>query len=447
MSLAAAACAGPSPEARLRRALQTPAGLVRLPPGLVTVSSELVIPPRATGLTIVGHPSGTVLQASDSFHGRAILVCDTAERIELRDFTLDGNREALARPVGLPPHIDFAGYYSHNGIWARNVAGLTLTNLAIRNVAAFPILVAASRNVRIERVSIHNSGSRNHARRNNTTGGILLEEGVRDFLIRNCTLRNILGNGIWTHSLYESPRNRDGQILNNSFDTIGRDAIQIGHAVNVVVRGNTGRNIGYPTEAVDVEGGGFPVALDTAGNVERCAYLANRFEEVNGKCIDLDGFHHGEVRNNVCVNRRGPEAYPHGNFGIAMNNANPDMRSEQIRLIGNEIDGALYSGILVIGSRHLIRGNRLRNLNLARCYDNAALCAYKLRDEPDFLASGIYLARGAERPDPARNNRIEDNELSGFGIDRRCIVAAPGVSLRDNHIQNNRCAAPPPSPE
>jgi hypothetical protein len=62
---------------------------------------------------------------------------------------------------------------------------------------------------------------------------------------------------------------------------------------------------------VDVEGGGIPVAIDTAGNVDQTVYAGNRFEEVNGKCIDLDCFHHGEVSHNSCVNRgSGPNAAP-----------------------------------------------------------------------------------------------------------------------------------------
>jgi hypothetical protein len=252
-------------------------------------------------------------------------------------------------------------------------------------------------------------------------------------------LRNVLGNGVWTHSLYTSPRNRDGVIARNRFENIGRDAVQAGHVANLRVENNSGSRIGYPVERVDSEGGGIPVAIDTAGNVDRSVYGGNRFEEVDGKCIDLDGFHHGEVRDNVCINRGRPEDYPSGNFGIVMNNTDPDMKSEWIAILNNQIDGALYSGMLVIGSHHIIRGNRLRNLNLAHCNDNRARCNWLLATEPEFLRSGIYLARGAEHPDPARANRIEGNEFSGYGIEQHCIVAGPGVALAANTVVGNRC--------
>ena len=37
------------------------------------------------------------------------------------------------------------------------------------------------------------------------------------------------------------------------------------------------------------------------------------------------------------------------------NNTNPDMQSEEIRVIGNIIDGTKFGGIFVIGRGHTIR--------------------------------------------------------------------------------------------
>jgi hypothetical protein len=426
-------------EGAVRRALARTTGTVRLPAGIIEVPVELAIPRGAHDLEVTGDPAGTVLRATASFQGRAILSCRSAARIRFSRFTVDGNRASLERRAGLPPYVAFAGFYSNNGILVEQAAGLTIQDVSFRNVASFPILVAASKDVLIQRVVIEDSGSRNEKGKNNTTGGILLEEGTTDFRVEDCRIRNVRGNGIWTHSLYKSPRNQRGRIAGNQFENIGRDAIQVGHAVAVTVTDNTGKRIGYPAGEVDVENGGFPVAIDTAGNVERSFYSANHFEEIDGKCIDLDGFHHGEVRDNVCINRGRPEDYPFGNYGIVMNNANPDMKSEWITIADNEIDGTLYSGMLVIGSNHKIVRNRLRNLNLARCNDNRARCTWLLATEPEFLRSGIYLARGAARPDPARANRIEANEVSGYGIAQHCIVAAPGVSLAANTVVGNRC--------
>jgi hypothetical protein len=302
------------------------------------------------------------------------------------------------------------------------------------------VLVSASRHVSIDSVGVVRSGSLNSKGRNNTSGGILLEERTEDFSVRNSTFRAVRGNGVWTHSLYTSPRNARGVIANNRFEDIGRDAIQVGHATQVRVERNTGARIGYPVIEVDVEGGGTPVAIDTAGNVDHSSYLENRFEEINGKCIDLDGFHEGEVRGNVCTNRQSAADYPFGNFDIAFNNTNPDMQSRKIRVVDNVIDGARFGGIFVIGRNHIIAGNRLLRVNLAGCNESAAKfnCFYNV-DEPDFLQAGIYLSRKAERPDLTAENTITDNVISGHRMSKRCVLAAPGVNLSSQIIKRNTC--------
>ena len=232
------------------------------------------------------------------------------------------------------------------------------------------------------------------------------------------------------------PRNRNGRIAENHLEQIGRDAIQVGHATRVRVENNTGRFIGFPAEIVDVEGRGMPVAIDTAGDTDDSAYQGNRFEEIDGKCIDLDGFHDGEVRSNTCVNRRDAVDYPYGHYGIVMNNSNPDMQSDGVRIAGNEIDGAVFGGIFVIGSKNLISRNRLHRLNLAHCPNQTAVCSYA-PDQPDLLRSGIYLGAGAERAAPAHANVIEGNDISGFGV--KCVAAAPGVALAANTVAGNTC--------
>ena len=424
-------------ESTLRHALLSGTGVVELPAGVMDLSTELLVGPRAHDLEVRGAPSGTTLRASSRFRGRALIRCDSASRIRFTGFSIDGNRSALEHPTGLPPfNRSFAEFTTGNGILAVGVTALSVSGVRFVRVSGFAILASQSRDVTVDRVAVEDSGSRNAAGRNNATGGILLEEGTENFRVTDCTLRNVRGNGIWMHSLYTSPRNRNGRIADNHLERIARDAIQVGHATRVRVENNTGRFIGFPPELVDVEGG--PVAIDTAGNTDRSAYQGNRFEEINGKCIDLDGFHDGDVRANTCVNRGSAEQYPHGHFGIVMNNSNPDMQSQNVRIVDNRIDGALFGGIFVIGSRNLISRNRLHRLNLAHCPRNTAACRYA-PDQPDLLRSGIYLGAGAERPAPAHANVIEENDISGFGMSAHCIAAAPGVSLHANDIARNSC--------
>ena len=416
-------------------------GTVHLPRGSTEVSSELKLPDGAHDLTIVGAGEGTVLRASMEFHGRAILSCHGCRNITFRNFAIDGNRSALEKALPVPPtDKDFAGFFTDNGILVDEGDGLSVDHVDFANVAGFAILVNHSRGVWLDHITVRDSGSHNAKGRNNTSGGILLEEGVDSFTVADSVFRNILGNAVWTHSRYRSPRNHMGRISNNQFFDIGRDAIQVGHAANVQVAGNRGSRIGFPLDIVDVEGRGTPVGIDTAGNVDHSLYEGNRFEEFNGKCIDLDGFHDGAVRGNTCINRGAPEDYPSGNFGIAMNNASIEMHSQNVVIENNEISGTKFGGMFVLGEGHTIRNNRMTRLNTAHCNEtHLKFGCLAILGEPGFLESGIYLAKGGERPGPARHITIENNVISGYKMKEHCIEAAPSVKMSENTIKGNQC--------
>lgn len=396
--------------------------VVQLPHGVLELHTEMVV---ESGAQVVGAASGSVLRAAGDFRGRALLVV-RGDGVQLRGFVVEGNRGAVAMRAGLPGYdVPFARFTANNGVLAEGVRGLTIQAVEFREVAGFAILVSRSRDVTIDRVTVADSGSVNAAGRNNTTGGILLEEGTTDFRVTRCNVRNVLGNGIWTHSLYTSARNARGVFAENRLDTIGRDALQAGHATEMRIEGNVGTRIGYPEAAIDVEARAIPVGIDTAGNVDRSVYAGNQFSAVNGKCVDLDGFHDGEVRDNVC---RGIAGY-----GVVMNNTNPDMQSSHVRIEGNVLDDVKYGGIFVIGTDNAIVRNRLLNLNTAHCG-----CPFTA-GEPDLFRSGIYLGKGAERPAPARGNLVEGNEISGYGMEAHCIGGAPTIYPEWNTIRNNRC--------
>jgi len=201
--------------------------------GTIDVSSELRIPDGAHDLKIYG--ANTTLRASRDFRGRAVLSCRGCRNIEFHDLAIDGNRAALERPLPLTPgDKPFATFYPNNGILLENTRGVAIDHVKIANVANYAILISHSSDIFISYVTVENSGSHNEKGRNNASGGVLIEEGSGNFTVAGCAFRNILGNGVWTHSFYGSPRNSQGKILNNTFEAIGRDAIQVGHATGVV---------------------------------------------------------------------------------------------------------------------------------------------------------------------------------------------------------------------
>jgi hypothetical protein len=374
------------------------------------------------------------------FRGAAAVVVQ-GDDVWLHDFSIDGNRASFEARQGLPPYDrSFAAFTANNGIEAVLRKSVEIDRVGLSNIAGFAVLASRVGQMHIRRATVEDSGSHNAAGRNNTTGGILFEEGSADFSVENCTFRNILGNALWTHSLYTSPRNRRGFFGRNRIDTAGRDAIQIGHATDITVADNTTSHIGFPAEASDLENRAIPVGIDTAGNVDNTFYLRNRIAEINGKCMDLDGLHDSEIRGNVCVNRNPPAAYPLGNYAIVMNNTNPDMRTRNIRIVENRIERPVFGAIFVIGERNLIVRNLLLDLNTAHCNQNIAhyQCNYSTAD-PQILAAGVYLGRGAERPAPARNNIVENNLITGWEMKTGCVVSAPDIPANWNTVRGNDC--------
>ncbi|HVO98558.1 MAG TPA: right-handed parallel beta-helix repeat-containing protein [Bryobacteraceae bacterium] len=434
-----AGCGG-TVESRLRETLaRQPTGSISLPPGIIEISSELRLAPGAHDLEVVG--SRTILKAANNFKGRAIFFAEGARNLRFRDFSIDGNRSTFDQPAEMaPPENAFRVFYSNNGIVLDRVEGVEISQVRFSAIPSFAVIASRSSGVKIRNVLVEDSGTKKPNGRNNTTGGIVIEEGTSNFEVRDSEFRRIRGNALWTHSLYTSPRLHDGLFVSNRFEQLGRDAIQVGAASNVRVEDNAGNHIGYPPELVDFETYGTPVALDTAGNVDHSTYVHNKFEEVNGKCIDLDGFHDGSIVENTCVNRGAPASYAFGHFGIVMNNTDPNMNSQNIEIRGNIIDGVKFGGLFLMGSGHTVTGNSFIHLNTAECNENAKQfgCVYKA-DEPEMLESGIYLSKGVVRMEDVRGNTIRNNTISGHKMKSRCIAAGPGVKLRENTIGPNAC--------
>ena len=416
-------------------------GKVYLPNGVLELTKPLEIAPGIRNLELIGSRE-TVIRPSADFQGNAFIRCRSCKNVRLRGFVIEGSAgNATVLPMDLPPSdVPFLTHFQNNGITADSADGLSISEVTFRDIASFAVIVSHSKNVRIEKVNVLNSGTRNSRGRNNTTGGILFEEGSDRWEVLDSNFDKILGNGVWTHSRYNSPRNSNGLIKGNTFNTIGRDAIQVGHANRVRVLFNKGKLIGYPIDIIDVENNATPVGVDTAGKVDESYYNDNQFEEVNGKCFDLDGFHDGEVARNVCINRGRPEDYPHGHFGLVMNNTFPEMRSQLVTIRDNVFDGMKFGGLFIIGANHKILNNRLLNLNRASCNDRKAeFGCVGFPDEPDLMRAGIYLGQRAERPDPAENIVIDNNQISGYQMKANCILYAPKVNPATLQSKGNTC--------
>src|SRR4051794_26896334 len=89
--------AAADPEAQLRTALLAKTGAVALPAGAIEISREIVLPSDAHDLDLRG-PNPTI-KAAATFRGRALIVIPAGKNIKIHDVSLDGNRDAIARPA------------------------------------------------------------------------------------------------------------------------------------------------------------------------------------------------------------------------------------------------------------------------------------------------------------------------------------------------------------
>lgn len=411
------------------------AGVIELPPGETHLSRPMELPKALQHLIVRGNPKGSTLVLDEGFRGRAAIDVSGATDIALLNFTIRGNRRDLKSEWYLPPgETPFADYFTANGIVVRNSSAVKISGVALSQIRSFPVIVNASSDVSISHLKIEDSGNLNSKGRNNTSGGILLEQGVSRFEIASCSIARITGNAIWTHSYASAPRSRDGSIHDNIITRVARDAIQIGHATNVRVENNSGSELGYPVEQVDIESSAVAVALDSAGNVDHSTYAYNRFTGVNGQCIDLDGFHDGAVTGNSCVNNKPIDAYPALHAGIVFGSTYPGLDPGRVVITGNTIAGFAYGAVFLLGNNNRIEGNQFLDMNRAHCgtKPTPSRCAYAL-DQPDLLRAGIYLAG------KAKNNVIRGNTITGFEIADHCIAAAPDVNLKANTTTPNTC--------
>lgn len=434
---------GKNSERALRAALTRGDHLIQLPAGTLDIHSPLVIPAGTRDIAVEGDPSGTTLRLATDFRGAAVISGTDLVHVRLSGFRIVGNRRTLGSARYLPPSdVAFADFYDGNGLLFRNSRRVEMRNLSFEGIIGFPVLISHCSGVTIEGVTITNSGSLNAQGHSNTTGGILLEEGSSDFSVSSCNITHIRGNGIWTHSKDGSAQNRNGIISHNRIQGTPRDAIQIGHALNIQVIDNQGSDIGVPVAEVDVPGRGTPVALDSAGDVSNSVYSGNHFRDVDGQCIDLDGFHDGKVVGNSCVNRLPADHYPLSHEAIVFGNSNEQMLSENVVVRNNSMEGFGYGGVFLIGRRHEITNNRFVDLNRNHCTGDMSVprCNYA-PEEPGMLRSGIYLADHAARASDTRDNVIRNNEISGFGMDRWCVELSPRLDRKANRTSSNVCTA------
>jgi ubiquinone/menaquinone biosynthesis C-methylase UbiE len=259
-------CAADTPEAQLRKALETKTGAVTLPAGEIMLAREILLPADAHDLEI--HGSGTTIKAAEGFRGRALIVLQGGRNIRIHDLVLDGNRDAVGRMLTLPPAgTMYSRVLPGNGIVAESVTGLEIYAVKAGHIATFAVLVNSGHNVKLHDIEVSDSGGFNPQRRNNGTGGLALEEGTSDFEIRHCRFGGLRGTGITLRAVER------GHVIDNEFAVVAHDGIRVSESKTVTIENNSIRQVGFPAEEVDAR----------------------------AACITFDHVTTGEIRGNTCA--------------------------------------------------------------------------------------------------------------------------------------------------
>ena len=228
------------------------------------------------GDTLRGAPSGSTLRASAEFKGRAMVVLGSDATVER--VTIDGNRAKLARPMPIAPYDRaFADFYRTT----ESSASGTHEHHHSKCEAEKHCKLRGNRERGEERQrssasTVSDSGSLNDKAATTRPGAFFSRKEQRSSSCRTACFENVHGNGIWTHS-----RNVLGTGMAESqatdSSTIGRDAIQVGHATEVRVDHQYRLAHRISHEMVDMEGGGCRSRSTLREMCDKSVYEENEF--------------------------------------------------------------------------------------------------------------------------------------------------------------------------
>jgi len=440
VGVAISAGCGRTPAEKFLLAVAEGKGKVPLPGGVLELEKPIVMGPRANGLEIIGKP-GDVVRARKGIELRAFFVCRECKKVTLSGFAIEGDPDLRSHPAEAPPaDTELREYFSGNGIVIEGGQGFTVKNMTFKDLSGFAVLGAFDKNTTVENNEIADSGTRNGKGHNTGAGGVSFTDGSDGFLVRGNTFKRLFGNGVWVHSRARADRSQNGVIEGNHFENISRNMVLLSRAYKIAVRKNNAKMIGFPIDTVNTDARP-PAGVATEGKVDSSVIEGNEFEQVNGRCFDLDGFHDSEVTGNSCRNRGEAGEYPHGGYGLVLDNSSSEMHSQLVNIHDNTIEGMRWGGVFLIGSGHKVVRNKLLRLNLLGC--TAATRDFACTpnaDEPMIARAGIYLGLRGARPDPVAGAVIEDNEVSGTGMGSgNCVVYAPQVKPEASTARNNNC--------
>ncbi|MCU0226481.1 MAG: right-handed parallel beta-helix repeat-containing protein [Bryobacterales bacterium] len=467
-----------------------PGSILHLGPGSYVLDAPLQL--TRDDITVQGQGDATVLVRAVTVENGDGLLNLRAHGVTLRRLRVDGQvtepellpythpagaPSVLAAPIhGDPMHpllLRNTSITIHRGS-----SRITLEEVTIQRTGGYAILIDARyapvRDITLRRLHLrdnrpHLFGRPGDIRYGSWTGGIHYQNDGRDLdfarhaliglTVEDCLFERLSGHAFWGHGYGFQTLNQDILVRRNRFVEIGMDAVLIANATNATVEGNQFHRIGYVAAGKpdDLRPAWYPglredgadnipaVAIDTSGLVRHSAYRNNSMVNVNGHCIDLDGFTQGAVTGNLMrvSGREDAFAYTNdhveefgghrqGNFtkGINLSNTAAAAPTEDVRIEGNTlINMGGFAIALNDSQRCVVANNHIRH--------------YGAIYAPIILTHSL---RQPRQHHVSRENTITGNYIH-FYLEAFCVTEADDLGggplpvEGPNYVHGNTCDA------
>jgi len=275
---------------------------------------------------------------------------------------------------------------------------------------------------------------------------------VQGLVVSNCTFKNITGNCVWSYTYTTANLHQNFSVFGSLFSDVGRDGTEMGDVQNFTVNNNYYYRIGYVAGSPAYYPGQNAVAIDTSGYCQNGKYSGNAMLNVNGECIDLDGFTSGEVSNNsmmiswntdplyvtdqIANYGYSPGAAQNITTGIQTNATYDPRGGQRVTIIGNTVQNMGNMAVNLFNAQNdLVTGNSIWHPG------NSSLGATAI-GVPVLL--GTSASTGSPYVSPPRHNKL--NVITGNTINYDCAgvqycvaeVDTYGTVDGPNYVYNNR---------
>jgi hypothetical protein len=303
-------------------------GGLRIPSGVWNVGTgggHLTI---TNTITIIGDGAGSAIWRTGNLSASNAGLFDiiNANNVRISNLWIDGETFSSTgvdyTTVSSPLQSNFT---QNTTIWVHGGTNVKIDHILIQHTGGYATIIDAT-SASVNTVVLDNNTYQNNRpflfgsgldlSYGSWVGGVLIvsdgvSNNVQNFTASNNTMRCVSGHGMWIHATSGSSLlDKNMKFVNNHFQDMGLDGIQIGVSDGVVVANNNFLRNGYVSTSDNAVGVPKwfaittsipPVAIDSTNLTINFKYIDNVVLTYNGGCFDLDGAGYGAVQSNQCL--------------------------------------------------------------------------------------------------------------------------------------------------